>query len=146
MAITIYLKKKFREFIPFNETILATVSSCSAFEMNNCYLCITDKRLAVLINKFFWRWEYYSISFQNIKAATINQGLFDSKLMIVKRNGEEIELQDIDKIEARDFISELLPCIEQDNELISQRTKVCPDCDEIIKFKARVCKYCGYRL
>ena len=40
-------------------------------------------------------------------------------------------------MDAREFLSIIVKCIEHDNEILSERTKVCPQCNEIVKLLAK---------
>lgn len=143
MAIHNSLKNKFRKYIPQNEQILATIYCDSPDTGRSQRVCITEKRMALLERKGVLAWNYISGSFSKIYNVKLNQGFLSSEIIIYFRDGYQPILSNVNKSDARDFVALLSSCIEQDNELLSQRTKVCPECDEIVKFKANRCKHCG---
>ncbi len=90
------------------------------------------------------RYRYYGVSFEKISNVWVDEGLFKSSVILIRRQGGPVTFPNIGKNDARDFVAQLSACLENDNELSSQRTKVCPQCDEFVKYRAKQCKYCGY--
>ena len=144
MAIHYDLARIFSRYIPPDEEILATLYyECQELGRSQ-RVCVTNKRFALLEKKGLFSWSYYSGEFAKIRTVSLDQGIFKSKIRIYAKDGFIPILSNVNKQDAREFVSILDSCISQDNEILSQRTKVCPMCDEIIKYKAKKCKYCGY--
>jgi len=136
MAIHNFLRKKFQKYIPQNEQILATIYCDCPYTGRSQRVCVTEKRMALLERRGALSWNYVSGEFSKIRNVELKQGVFYSKIIVYFRDGSQPILSNVNKNDARDFVAILQSCIEQDNELLSQRTKVCPECDEIVKLRA----------
>jgi hypothetical protein len=144
MSINSKVAQQFRKYIHESEEILATISSQPAVGGETERLCITSKRLCSLQNLGLFRWRYQNIGFDRISNVAVEEGWLRSTIILLIKNFGERRLLSIGKDDARDFVGILNSCIEQNNEVFSQRTKVCPACNELVKYLARKCKYCGH--
>ena len=144
MAIYVALETQFRKYIPPGETMLATIycEPLIGTETHRC--CLTEKRFAILEKKGVFSWDYGSISFDRIRTVWVNDGTIKSTIVLVFNNGSEVRFPNVNKGAARELVAAFLACLDQDNEAMSQRTKTCPECDELVKYRAKRCKHCGY--
>jgi hypothetical protein len=119
------------------------------------YLLVTDRRLLYLRKTGLWSWDSFDIPPTAILGTKISQGLFRSSVTIL-----------VDILKApdgitgpREFTFPYIPTDEATRlvgainylttegypESMAYRTKRCPDCDELVKARARVCKHCGHQ-
>ena len=145
MAIYTRIAKHFSKYIPSGEEILATITSESVLGPETHRYCVTNRRFAILEKNGLFSWNYISVGFEKIKMVSVVEGVFKSTVVIVTRKGDEVCLPNIGKSDARDFVAAISERMDQDYETMSQRTKACPECDEIVKYRAKRCKHCGYR-
>ena len=145
MAVYKRLARQFEKYLPPGEDILATVATDFGMAHDKYRFCVTHARLGALERKGLFSWSYYPMPFKNIKAVWAHEGLFNSTLVILLDTGDEARLDHIDKTNAREFVAAYTYCTEHFAETASQQTKVCPDCDEIVKMRAKLCKHCGHK-
>jgi hypothetical protein len=145
MAVYQSIYEHFRKYLPPGEEILATIRCESVLGPETHRFCVTERRFAILEKKGLFSWKYGSIGLEKIETVWVDEGVFNSTVVIVFRKGDDLRLSNIGKSDARAFVSAFSACIDQDHEVVSQRTKVCPECDELVKYRANRCKHCGYR-
>ena len=143
MTVHTVIRKKFSKYLPANEKILATIYCERILARDSHWVCVTKKRFGWLERKNAFSWKFGSFEFNTFRTAWVDESLFKSKIKIICSDEDEIVFKNINRKDARDFVGKLLPLIEKKSELLSQRTKVCPVCDETVKYRAKRCKYCG---
>ncbi len=148
------LEAKIAKYIPYNENILASVETKSLGGRTAIY-CATERRLCSLFKTGVFKWYYDSFDWDLVSNVEIQDGLLDCTIIIV---GKKIDKHDtykevrqraakikgVNKAAGKRFVAVSQDCIYNYSEREAYRTKTCPDCDEIIKWKARRCKFCGY--
>lgn len=144
MAVHTQLAKAFRKYIPPNEAILATVYSQGILGSDDDWFCITEKRIAQLHRKGLFQWHYDSISVENVLNVSVVDSLLRSTIVLDFVHKRGATISNARKDDARDFASALSGIVSSEHDTLSQRTKVCPQCDEIVKYLAKVCKHCGF--
>lgn len=144
MAVDTAVANRFRKYIPPGEKILATITCEPVFGLKPHRLCVTEGRFAVLERHGLFSWSYYSFGFEKIKTVCVDEGVFTSTVVVVFRDGRDVRNPDVNKSDAREFVAAFSACMDQDHDVLSQRTKVCPECDELVKYRAKRCKYCGH--
>lgn len=119
------------------------------------YLVVTDHRLMVLQKSGLFAWDQAYFPLSGIMGARVYEGPLRAKvtflLDIVKApdgvtGPREFTYPDIRKDEAAELVSALDHLLTKGGpESMAYQTKRCPQCDEIVKARARVCKHCGFR-
>mgnify|MGYP000514789366 CR=1 FL=1 len=145
MAVYRIIDEHFQKYLPSKESILATIRGEPILSSETYRCCITDQRLAILEKSGLFSWRYQALPFDLVKAIWIDDGVFKSTVVLIMKKGDDLRFSDVSKTDAREFVAAFTACSENDHEVMSQRTKVCPECDELVKCRARRCKHCGYR-
>lgn len=145
MAVYVVIEKQFRKYIPGDEEILATIRSEAVLGRETHRYCVTPRRFAILEKRGLFSWNYASFGFGKVKTVWIDEGLMRSEVVFVFRDGDEVRLPNVGKSDAREYVAAFSTCMDQSHEDFSQRTKVCPECDELVKYRANRCKHCGHR-
>jgi hypothetical protein len=119
------------------------------------YLVATDRRVLILRKSGLFSWNLSYIPPSAIQGAAIHEGAVRANVTIYAtsvllpdnvRMPQELTYPDVPKGEAAQFVSAVhFLADEAYPESAAYQTKRCPDCDEIVKLRARVCEHCGYR-
>ena len=146
MAIYDLVAKQFSRYLSPTERILATISCESILGLEKVRACITTERMCFLVKSGLFSWDFGANSLAELRNCNvIVKGKFlKSTISISNGEGKIAILPDVDNKDASDFVSALRYGITQDFSDESQRTKVCLQCDEIVKFRAIRCRYCGF--
>lgn len=143
MAVHVSLEKQFRKYLPPNELVLATASSEPIFGEEKLRICVSDRRVAVLERRGWFAWGFSSLELQRVRTVWIDEGTFQASIILVLGESNQVRIDNVSKSDARDFAAAVNAGLAGDQEVLAQRTKVCPVCDEIVKFRASRCKHCG---
>ena len=143
MAITTKTAKKFSKYIHAQENIFATIENESGRFQHRA--CITEGRVHFLLKEGTLKWTYDAFGFDDITNISVSETALRATVWFSFKDGEDAKLPKCNKKDAREFSAAFSFCRDQDPALISQRTKVCPECDELVKYRAHRCKHCGYQ-
>ena len=144
------MRDRFLKYIPKDEKILAVIKSEPALGPVKGYYCATERRFGELWKEGLFSWSYRSAEWELFSRVEINEGLIGCSITFIlekrdkNNNPITFTISDISKASGREFVAVASRCIVQNKELIADRTKICPDCAETVKWKARKCKHCGY--
>jgi phage FluMu protein Com len=139
-------------YIPEDEEVLATVKSGGFFNSEKYRYIATNKRLIMIRLKLFNRSQIRSLRWDEFKDIQIDEGLITSRIDFDMRDvcdddGNPMELI-IDKAErdqAHYFHGVASAQLNRHRNESAYMTKRCPECDEVVKFRAKICKHCGTR-
>jgi hypothetical protein len=124
MAVHKALHKQFNKKIPLEERILTTIYCESLFGVETHKCCVTDRRIALQERRGPASWTYSSIGFDKIQNVWIDERLFKATVVLMRTDGYQIRLDNVNKKEARDFVATITTRLEQENEILTKQTKV----------------------
>lgn len=140
--------EKIREYIPHDEKILATIES-NPFGGTRTIWVATERRLVMACQTSLFTWHFDSAGWEHFTRVYLKENIFSCTIHLTARKvktGEDIscEIPSVNKKDGRRFVATAMKCIEQHNEISVYKIKTCPECDEIVSWKAKRCKHCGY--
>jgi len=141
-----------KKYIPEDEEILASIHKNPFWSNYEALYIATENRIGILEHKGLFKWSFVSTGWEDIVRVAIEESFFNCAVRIITKlphpdkEGETLIeiIKDVDKNDARHFVSVATKLIENNLERMAYRTKRCPLCDEIVKWNAKICKYCGY--
>ena len=147
------IEQRIRKYISPDENILALIRSAPFWGDIETYYIATETKIGILIHKGWFGWTYVATGWNDIVRVGVKESLFKCTVKIVTKlsNSENKEpiievIDNVDKNEARNFVSIVNDLIDENADTFAYRTKTCPQCDELVKWKAKVCKHCGSKL
>jgi hypothetical protein len=117
------------------------------------HLAVTDRRVFYVARRGLIARSFHQIPAEALLTAGIEEGLLSATIVIHARGkvGEEygdheLRFPGVAKAEAAEFVSALSYLRTQISpEVDAYQTKRCPNCDEMVKKRARVCRFCGFK-
>lgn len=144
MSVDSQVASKFQKYLHRSETIIETIRNEDFLRTDVLWVCLTQSRIGFLERKNAFSWRFIDIGIDRVTGVSLDERLLKTTIRINIRDHEDaFTLTNVGRSSARDFVGTLSKLIEDNREAMTQRTKICPVCDEIIKYKAKKCKYCG---
>ena len=138
-----------------HEEVLAIARVESVLGPVRGYLVATDSRVLIVRKSGLASWNMSYIPLGSLHGAMVQEGFSRASVTIYAtsvllpdntRIPQELTYPDVPKGEAAHFVSTVQYLADEVYpESTAYQTKRCPDCDEMVKLRARVCKHCGYR-
>lgn len=145
------LINRFLKYLPPGETVLSVIEVEPVLGNIRGAFCATENRVGELWKNSLFSWSYHSIEWGEMARISIEEGTLrcsiNITLRLINRETNEpinIRIDNVKKNQGRHFVALATKYIDQNREIISRRTKTCPECDETVKWNAKKCKYCGY--
>ena len=142
---------KIRDYLPASEEILVSILANPALSSQETLYAATHQRLGILHHKGWFTYHFISLGWEEILDISIKETMLRCELRIRTYlsdpdtcEQQTLLIKNVNKIDGRQFVSVVMQLIEEGREHASFRTKVCPLCSEIVKWRAKVCRYCGH--